>query len=187
MKEYCYRLYPSQNLVSDLNYECVKNPFLYSLQRNNSSFWKNIDFSYYRNITKNNYLFLSIVDESSFKYLLNLYKIFFFPFKLHVLLTIVFSKNTLLRCIKCHIYCLYVSWPEILNNLSTTYKMKIWFLKYIILYNFTINNISVLYIDSDVVFIQNCLDKLLSVKKDLVLLQSQSSQVVGNAGIMYIV
>lgn len=182
----CFRLYPTQNLFSSVKIECRINPLSYSFSQNNSCPFDFIEYSYFKNIVQDNYLLFTIVDENSFKYLLNLYRIFFIPYNIYSLLTLVFNKNTFNKCIKYKIFCIKIKWPKILNKLETTYKKRVWFMKYIQFYNFIKNNISIIFIDSDIVFIQNCLSTIINNNNDIVLSKSQASQIFGNAGIVYI-
>lgn len=182
----CKRNYPTDNLILNVQSSCIYNPFTYMFSWNESFSCININMSYTKEKISNNYLFFTIADDNSFKYLKNLYDIFLKPYKIKSLVTIVFHKSVYKRCISNKIFCIKIKWPYFLNEIKTIYKMKVWFIKYYLFYIFIKNNISILYIDSDIIFIQNCLSKLLIRNEDIVLLKSQSSQVFGNAGIVYI-
>lgn len=164
----------------------MNNPFSYKFLWNESFSCIKINISYLKQRIGNNVLFFTIVDDNSFKYLNNLYNIFIKPYKISSLVTIVFYKNVYKKCISYKIFCIYIKWPLFLDKIKTNYKMKVWFMKYYLFYEFIKDNISILYIDSDVIFIQNCLNELLNRYEDIILLKSQSTQVYGNAGIVYI-
>lgn len=181
----CFRIYPTQNLVSDVREECKNNPLSYSFLFSETLSSDYINYNYLKSKIKNNYLFFTIVDRNSFKFILNLYQIYLLPYNIKSLVTFVFDNVTSNKCKEHRIFCIKIKWPNVLDNLKTKYKMKVWFMKYILLNDFVKYNISVLYIDSDIIFVQNCLDKLINKKQDIVFLKSQSNQVVGNAGIVY--
>lgn len=183
----CRRDYPNQNLLIKMTKVCRINPFSYSFSYNDSESLSFIQLKSFRKKVGSEYLFFTIVDEHSFTYLVNLFKIFFIPYGIFSLLTIVFNNKTYSQCNIYHIYCVKIKLPKMLNKLNTTYRKRIWFLKYITFYYFIKNNISILFIDSDIVFIQNCLATLVDNNNDLALLKSQSHQIFGNAGIVYII
>lgn len=182
----CKRKYPTENLILRVRSSCMNNPFPYIFKKNKSFSNSNLNISYIKEIVGINLLFFTIVDENSFKYLRNLYDIFLIPYNISSLVTIVFYKRVYKMCLRWNIFCIYIKWPLFLNKIETNFKMKVWFMKYYLFYEFIKNNISLLYIDSDIIIIQNCLNDLLNRQEDIVLLKSQSSQVYGNAGIVYI-
>lgn len=184
----CKRNYPYVNLLLPVKEYCKFNPFKYYYNWNNSQKYLNLYQMINSNGLKNNYLFYTVVDDNSFKYLLNLYKVFLKPYSIYSLLTIVFYKTTLSKCRKYNIFCIYSEWPYFLKIAKELdLKKKLWFLKYYYFYKLIEKGISILFIDSDVLFINNCLFDLVKRKEDVVLLKSQLPQknTFGNSGITY--
>lgn len=107
------------------------------------------------------------------------------PYKILSLLTIVFDEDAFIKCKKYHIYCAKIRIPNSLNSINTSYKNRVWLMKCITFYSFIRNNISILFIDSDIVFLQKCLSTLINNNNDIALLKSQPSQIFGYAGIVY--
>lgn len=184
----CKRNYPYENLMKKSSIKCKYNPFSYSLDFKNSQ--NKIDLHHIIMHAKRNgsFLFYTVIDDYSFVYLLNLYRIFIIPFDIRSLLVITFYKHTLKKCKKHNIVCVFKEWPDFIKNSSKiNLRKKLWFLKYYYFYYIIKSNINILFIDSDVIFINNCLQNLIRRNEDIVLLKSQLPEKItfGNSGIVY--
>lgn len=185
--ELCKRNYPNENLIHPIKYVCRNHIFKFH-DWNKSVTSLDLNYLMYLRKINNKMLFFTVIDNKSFKYLLNLYLVFLKPYNIKSLVTIVFYKETLIKCKKYKILCIYNEWPAFLaNNTSILLKKKLWFLKYYYFYRLIKSGISLLFIDSDVLFINNCLNDLVNRNEDVILLKSQlpMKQIFGNSGIVY--
>lgn len=184
----CKRNYPHENLLLPVKYYCKYNPFKYSYNWNDSLNYFTLTSLILSKRYEDRLLFFTVIDDKSFKYLLNLYNVFLKPYNIFSLVTIVFYNITLEKCRKYKIFCVYYEWPTFLKNeRNIELQKKLWFLKYYYFYSLINNGISIFFIDSDVLFINNCLNELVKRKEDIILLKSQLSPNVtfGNSGVVY--
>lgn len=185
--EICIRNYPYENLMKERSEKCKYNPFSYTLEWKE---WHNInDLDLLLIYVKNNgnVLFYTVIDDHSFRYILNLYTTFLVPFEIKSLLVIVFYKSTLIKCKKNNIICVYKEWPLYIRHAKNiSLRKKLWFLKYYYFFYIIKERINLLYIDSDVFILNNCLHSLINRNEDVVLLKSQLPQEItyGNSGIV---
>lgn len=182
----CKRFYPYDNLLKTKNKICNKNIFSYSFLYQEWKYCNGINCRLIKERVNKDVLFFTIADSKSIKYIINSYVMFYNPYEIKSLVTFVNDRYTLYLCIKNNIFCVYDKLPSFINELNTSHRNKLFYLKYYYIYNFLKNRITILYVDSDVVFIQNCIEKLVNRKEDLILLKSQLKNIFGNAGIMYI-
>lgn len=88
----CKRNYPYVNLLLPVKKYCKFNPFKYFYNWNNSQKNLNLYHLISSNKLKNNYLFYTVVDDNSLKYLLNLYNVFLKPYSILKYLTYKYLK-----------------------------------------------------------------------------------------------
>lgn len=132
-------------------------------------------------------IIITIVDKKNFHLLENQILFSFKRFHISYPLVYVFDKELLQNCFLLRIRCIYYDLTKI-TNLRINNLAKKYYVKYFVMYENIKKGYNVLFVDTDVLFLYNCMKDIWKRNEDIIMLKSQLSKKIsfGNAGFMLI-
>lgn len=131
-------------------------------------------------------IIITTVDKKSFILLENLILFSFKRYNINYPIIYVYEKELILKCKKLQLKCLLYEMKNV-SYFKVSEKRRKWFGKYMIINENVRKGYNVLFIDSDVLFLYNCLNDVWKRKEDFVLMKSQNPKVYfGNSGFILI-